>query len=166
MRRLRLTLTLALALVISLLAATTARADGPVITPVSRIVTTPIPFGASCGSFSILFTVDFEGTNISFYDEQNQLLQQIRHGSFTGALYDSADLSKTVPYEGHFTRTFDATTNTITVEGLRFQVLLPGQGIVAMDAGRQVIDTLTGATVTETGQGLAGFTANVCPALS
>ena len=95
MRRLRPAPLLAIALSASLAGATAAKADAPVITPVSRIVTTPIPFGASCGSFSILFTANAKGTNISFYDDQNQLVRQIRPVSFTGTLYNSTDLSKT-----------------------------------------------------------------------
>jgi hypothetical protein len=166
MRLLRPALLLALGLVATLAAATAARADGAVKSPVSRVVTTPIPFGANCGSFNILFTVDFEGTNITFYDDQGNLTRQIRHGSFTGMLYNSTDLSKSAPYDGNFNRTFDAAANTITLEGLRFQVQLPGQGTVAIDAGRQVIDTLTGETVSQSGQGQTAFNAEVCSLLA
>jgi hypothetical protein len=166
MRLLRPAVVVALSLAAALCGATAAKADGPVITPVSRIVTTPIPFGASCGSFSILFTANVEGTNISFYDDNNRLVRQIRHVSFTGTLYNSSDLSKTVPYEGHFTRTFDAAAQTITLTGLNFLVMMPGQGVVAIRVGETVLDSLTGQVVSENGQGFAGFTADVCSALS
>jgi hypothetical protein len=157
---------LGIALVASLLAASTAFADGPVITPAVRLVTTPIPFGVNCGSFQILFTTDFEGTNISFFNDQNQLVRQIRHGSFTGELYNSTDLSKSVPYAGHFNRTFDAASNTVTLTGERFAVNVPGEGTLAIDAGRTVFDAITGAVIDENGQGQPAFNAAVCALLS
>ena len=161
MRRLLIVIALIGALAVP---ATAGAASGPVITPVSRVVTTPIPFGASCGSFVVLFTVNAEGTNISFYDEQSQLVKQIRHLQFTGTLYNSSDLSKSVPYEGAFTRTFDAATNTVTLTGLRFKVQLPGEGVVALDTGEEVFAGGT-TLVSDTGNTFASFVSDVCAAL-
>jgi hypothetical protein len=166
MRRLRPALLTATALIAAGIAATAAKADGPTITPVSLHLTTPIPFGVNCGTFSILWTGDFAGTNITFYDDQNQLVRQIRHGSFTGTLYNSSNLSKSVPYDGSFTRRYDAATNTVTIEGLRFRVQLPGQGTVAIDPGQTVFDGLGPATVSDTGPTASEFDATVCGLLS
>jgi hypothetical protein len=115
--------------VASLVSAGAASADGPVITPVSRVVTTPIPSGASWGAFQVLFTVDAEGTDIDFYDGQNELTREIRHVAFTGTLYNSGDLSKSVPYDGHFTRVFDATTNTFTLTGSATKCGFPARAL-------------------------------------
>jgi hypothetical protein len=128
-------------------------------------VTTPIPFGASCGSFVVLFTVNAEGTNISFYDEQSQLVKQIRHLQFTGTLYNSSDLSKSVPYEGAFTRVYDAATNTATLTGLRLKVQLPGEGVIALDTGQEIFAGGT-TLVSDTGNTFANFVTNVCAALA
>jgi hypothetical protein len=166
MRAVAVAVILGAAAAMSLATASSAYADGPTVTPVSRIVTTPIPFGASCGDFQILFTVDAEGTNIDFYNGQNQLSREIRHVAFTGELYNSDDLSTAVPYDGAFTRVFDATTNTYTLTGQRFQVRLPGQGTVAIDAGREVVDAVTGTATSESGRGLDEFVQEVCAALS
>jgi hypothetical protein len=158
-------LTLALIAAAALCGATAALADGPVITPAKRIVTTPIPFGTSCGSFDVLFTVDAEGTNISFYDDAGNLTRQIRHIAFTGTLYNSTDLSKSVPYDGTFTRTFDAATGAVTLTGLRFRVHPAGGDVVAIDAGQTVFDAV-GGTISEHGPDFADFTAAVCSALA
>jgi hypothetical protein len=166
MRRLRPVLLSVTALIAAGIAATAAKADGPTITPVSLHLTTPIPFGANCGSFSILFTVDFTGTNITFYDDQNQLVRQIRHGSFTGTLYNAGDLSKSVPYDGSFTRRYDAATKTVTIEGLRFRVQLTGQGTLAIDPGQTVFDGLGPGIVSDTGPTAGEFDATVCALLS
>jgi hypothetical protein len=166
MRRLRPVLLTVAALLAAGIAAAAARADGPTITPVSLHLTTPIPFGANCGSFNVLWTGDFTGTNITFYDDQNQLVRQIRHGSFTGTLYNSSDLSKSVPYDGSFTRRYDAAMNTVTIEGLRFRVQLPGQGTVAIDPGKTVFDGLGPGIVSDTGPTAAQFNTTVCALLS
>jgi hypothetical protein len=161
MRRLLIAIALIGALAVP---ASVGAASGPVITPVSRGVTTPIPFGANCGSFVVLFTVNAEGTNISFYDDQSQLVKQIRHVQFTGTLYNSSDLSKSVPYEGAFTRRFDTATNTATLTGLRFKVRLPGEGVVALDTGEEVFAGGT-TLVSDTGNTFASFVSGVCAAL-
>jgi hypothetical protein len=162
MRRLLLLIPLAGALAVP---ATAVCESGPVITPVSRVVTTPIPFGASCGSFVVLFTVDAEGTNISFYDDQDKLVKQIRHLHFTGTLYNSNDLSKSVPYEGALTRTFDAATNTVSLTGLRFKVQLPREGVLALDTGEEIFADGT-TLVSDNGNTFASFVTNVCAALA
>jgi hypothetical protein len=158
-------LILLVALVLPLALATAASASGPVITSFTRDAATPSPFGGgNCGSFVVLFTAHIEGTNISFQDDQGQLVKQIRHVHFTGTLYNSSDLSKSVPYEGAFTRTFEAATNTATLTGLRFKVQLPGEGVVALDTGQEVI---VGPTlVSDTGNTFSNFVADVCAALA
>jgi hypothetical protein len=52
-----------------------------------------------------------------------------------------ADLAPhTVPYEGHFTCTFDALENTATYSGLHFRVHPAGEGVLALDVGREIVD--------------------------
>jgi hypothetical protein len=131
-------LLLLVALSVPLVLAAGAAAAAPVITYTTDQIAQPIPFGINCGSFKVLVTLDAEGTNINFLDDANQLVKQIRHVQFTGTLYNSADLSKSVPYEGDFTRTWDGVANTTTFTGVHFRVLVPGQGVLALDSAREV----------------------------
>ena len=158
-------LILFVALVLPLTLATAASASAPVITSFTRDATMPSPFGGgNCAGFVVLFTAHIEGTNISFFDDEGGLVKQIRHVHFTGTLYNSSDLSKSVPYEGAFTRTFEAATNTVTLTGLRFKVQLPGEGVVALDTGQEVFDGPT--LVSDTGNTFATFVGDVCAALA
>jgi hypothetical protein len=71
-----------------------------------------------------------------------------------------------VPYDGSFTRRYDAAMNTVTIEGLRFRVQLPGQGTVAIDPGKTVFDGLGPGIVSDTGPTAAQFNTTVCGLLS
>ena len=93
----------------------TAAAAGPVFVTQTRTVSTPSP-NFSCrpygDSFDVLSTFTVELDSIQFY-EGSTLVKEIRHVDFTGTLYRSDDLSKTIPYAGKFTRTFDPATTPI-----------------------------------------------------
>jgi hypothetical protein len=158
----RLSLLAALALVLALAAATPAMAENPEHTYGGTEVTVPAPF-AACQGFIVLVTFKSEYNIVNFYDDAGQLVKQIRQVSFTGTLYNSTDLSKSVPYEGDFTRTFDAVENTATYTGLHFRVHVPGEGVLALEVGRDIVDLLSGQQVFFDGNhNLADFDAEIC----
>jgi hypothetical protein len=162
MRRLSLLAALAL-LVLALAAATPAMAENPEHSYGGTEVTVPAPFGVACQGFIVLVTFKSEYNIVDFYDDAGQLVKQIRHVSFTGTLYNSTDLSKSVPYEGDFTRTFDAVENTATYTGLHFRVHVPGEGVLALQVGRDIVDLLSGQQVFLDGNhNLADFAAEIC----
>jgi hypothetical protein len=159
----RLSILAALAMVLAFAAATPAMAENPEHTYGGTQVTVPAPFGATCDGFIVLVTFKSEYNIVNFYDDAGQLVKQIRQVSFTGTLYNSTDLSKAVPYEGDFTRTFDAVENTATYTGLHFRVHLPGEGVLALEVGRDIVDLLSGQQVFFDGNhNLADFTAEIC----
>ena len=142
----------------------TVLAAGPVITSDLISATNPVPTGFDCGSFQVLATFTVERQNITFYDEAGNKLRQIRHASFTGTLYNSVT-GASLPYEGAFNRTEDFVAHTVTFTGLRFAVQIPGQGILALDAGQTVLDVSTNppALIFEAGQ--HEFNTQICQLL-
>jgi hypothetical protein len=161
---------LVLAVVIAAAAfAVTAQASAPVIFNASLTVDTPdlnfpcAPYGYS---FDTLATFTVDRHYVQFYDGST-LTKEIRHIQFTGTLYRSDDLSKTIPYAGNWTRTYDAAADTITTDGL-FRYSHPdGSGMVAMSAGRTVASASNpGPPVTETGLLEPAWEAGVCAYLA
>ena len=53
---------------------------------------------------------------------------------------NSTDGARSVPYEGHWNRTLDIQANTLVITGLEMQVVLPSQGAIAKNVGRNVLD--------------------------
>jgi hypothetical protein len=146
-----------------------AMADGPARTYGSQQITTPVPLfppGQTCAGFTPLITVASEYNIIDFYDDSGRLVKQIRHVSFTGTIYNSTDLSKSVPYDGHFTRTFDLVENSVTFTGLHFRVHAAGEGVRALDVGRVILDLASGAQTFGAGNhNSAHFNADICSLL-
>ena len=158
----RLSLLAALALVLALAAVTPAMAENPDHTFGGTEVTVPSPF-AACEGFIVLVTFKSEYNIVNFYDDAGQLVKQIRQVSFTGTLYNSTDLSKSVPYEGDFTRTFDPVENTATYTGLHFRVHVPGEGVLALEVGRDIVDLVSGQQIFLDGNhNFADFDAEIC----
>jgi hypothetical protein len=153
----------ALALVLALAVATPATAENPEHSYGGTEVTVPAPFGVACEGFIVLVTFKSEYNIVSFYDDAGRLVKEIRHVTFTGTLYNSTDLSKSVPYEGDFTRTFDAVENTVTFTGLHFRVHVPGEGVLALLVGRELLDLMSGQQVFFDGNhNRADFAAEIC----
>ena len=145
-----------------------ARADAPVNFTTTLTVTTPSP-NISCTpygySFDTLATFTVTRHYIQFYDGST-LVKEIRHIDFTGTLYRSDDLTKTIPYAGKWTRTTDFAANTATSTGL-FRYSHPdGSGMVALDAGRTVQDATTNATFSDTGPTQIEWQMGVCAYLA
>ena len=122
----------------------TAAADRPEMFTERLTVTTPgfnfscVPYGYP---FNALATFTVERRYIRFYDASGRLAKEIRHIDFDGMLYRSDDLSKTIPYAGAFTRTFDVDARTITFTGLFRYSRTDRSGMLAVDAGRTVVST-------------------------
>lgn len=93
-----------------------------------------------CAGFTINYSFSATGRATQVYDASGNATQETRHVSFTGTLMNSTDPTKSVPYEGHWNRTLNFQTNTLVFTGLNMQVVLPGQGAIAKDVGRNVLD--------------------------
>ena len=148
--------------------AATASADAPLNFTQTLTVTTPSP-NISCKpygySFDTLATFTVTRHYLQFYDGST-LVKEIRHIDFTGTLYRSDDLTKTIPYAGKWTRTTDFVANTATSTGL-FRYSHPdGSGMVALDAGRTVQDATTNATFSDTGPTQVEWQMGVCAYLA
>src|SRR6266568_495922 len=117
-------------------------------------------------SFNTLSTFDVVRHYIQFYDDSNNLVKEIRHIDFTGTLYRSDDMSKTVPYAGNWTRTLDVAANTVTNTGL-FRYSHPdGSGMISLDAGKTVQDASTFNTLSDTGPTQIEWEQAVCAYLA
>jgi len=132
-------------LVALLLVPAAAAAGKPVITTSTFSETTP-DLNFECGpygySFDVLATFTVTRRSIQFFDGE-ELVKEIRHVEFEGTLYKSTDMSKTVPYAGRFTRTFDAVRNTVSFSGLVRYSHPKGSGMVALGAGHELLDADT-----------------------
>jgi len=161
--------TLLISVIAGLALAASASASAPVIftaelnqtTPVPNIACTPYGYG-----FDTLATFDVVRHFIQFYDGSGTLVKEIRHIEFTGTLYRTDDLSKTIPYAGNWTRTLDVAANTVVNTGL-FRYSHPdGGGMVSLDAGRTVQDATTFDTLSDTGPTQVEWQKAVCAYLA
>jgi hypothetical protein len=119
---------------------------------------------ANCGSFAVNFVSSIDAHYEQFFNDSGQLVLERRHVQFTGTL-TNATTGATLPYEGNFTRTFDAGASTVALIGERRKIELSGQGVLAIAAGRLVIDIRTGSLVSQSGQSDEDFTAAMCSLL-
>ncbi len=119
---------------------------------------------ASCGSFAVNFVASIDARYEQFFNDSGQLVLERRHVQFTGTL-TNATTGATLPYEGNFTRTFDVAASTVTLVGERRKTEVSGQGVLAIAAGRLVINTRTGAIVSESGRTDESYNAAICSLL-
>jgi hypothetical protein len=154
------------AVALTLAPVTPAIADNPEHTIGGQQITSPIPFfprGETCDGFIPLITFSSRYNIIDFYDEAGGLVKEIRHVRFTGTLYNSTDPSKSIPYEGNFTRTVYPAENTVIFTGLHFAVHTPGMGVPALEVGRAIIDLVSGEqTFTDGNHNREDFAAEIC----
>ena len=155
--------------VAALALAASASASAPVIFTAELNQTTPVP-NIPCTAygygFDTLATFDVVRHFIQFYDGSGNLVKEIRHIDFTGTLYRTDDLSKTVPYAGNWTRTMDVAANTVTSTGL-FRYSHPdGSGMISLDAGKTVQNGTTFDTLSDTGPTQIDWQKAVCAYLA
>jgi hypothetical protein len=146
-----------------------ASASAPVMFTQESSQTTPVP-NISCApygySFNTLATFDVVRRYIQFYDDSGNLVKEIRHIDFTGTLYRSDDMSKTIPYAGKWTRTLDVAANTVVSTGLFRYSHADGSALITLDAGRTVQDASTFATLSDTGPTQVEWQQAVCAYLA
>jgi hypothetical protein len=162
-------LALLTAVVVALGVAASASASAPVIATATIDQSTPVtnfdctPYGYS---FSVLSTFTVTRRSIQFFDDNGNLAKEIRHVDFTGTLYRSDDLAKTIPYAGIWNRTLDVAANTITNTGLMRYSHPDGSGMLALDPGKSVVDIGTFTTLVDTGPTGAAWMAGICAYLA
>lgn len=163
----RIALLISVAAALSL--AASASAAAPVIVTVEVNQTVPVP-NISCTaygySFGTLATFDVVRRSIMFTDDSGNLVKEIRHVDFTGTLYRTDDLSKTIPYAGTWTRTLDVAANTVVSTGLFRYSHSDGSPMIALDAGRTVQDASTFDTLSDTGPTQIDWQKAVCAYLA
>jgi hypothetical protein len=103
-----------------------------------------------CGSGADSFDVDENGTThrsyIYFYDQDGNLTERILHVFPLAGTFSNAVTGKSVPESAQFTITVtlltpgDFSTAQYAFTGLYAKVILPGGGIILLDAGAIVYD--------------------------
>jgi hypothetical protein len=152
----------AVALTLALTA--TASASAPVITTTTFTVPAPDPNEVNFGcapygyGFDVLSSFTVTRHSILFVDAAGNLKKEIRHVQF--------DVSKTIPYAGNWTLTIDVAAGTLTNTGLARYSHPGGSGMVALDAGRTIIDLATFDAIVDTAQLGADWERGVCSYLA
>jgi hypothetical protein len=111
----------------------------------------PVPYGVSCGTFSV--RVNLVGTRnvTAFYGADGALERRIRHSSYEGTLINSVT-GASVPHVGHFTIFDDLTAGTSTITGMLSRTVVEGDGLVWRNIGRIELSLANGAVLFEAGE--------------
>jgi hypothetical protein len=148
MRRRFLQVLLALALgVCSLAFAFPASAVLPDIEPFHFEGTEPF---TSCDGFDIIINFEVDGLYTAFFDQQGNLVREQIHIRGTGELVNTVT-GKTETGSSPTMVIVDYKRGTETTVGLIFHNNIPGEGIVALSAGRITFNLDTGEVVFEGG---------------
>jgi hypothetical protein len=118
----------------------------------------------SCGTFNVNLVAHIDAHFEQFFDASGQLALERRHVQFTGTL-TNAITGASVPYEGNYIRTLDVPAGTVSLIGLRRETAVDGQ-VLAMAAGSLLINTRTGATISESGRTDESYNAAICALLT
>jgi hypothetical protein len=98
------------------------------------------------------------GTHVDvtrFYKLSGELVREVRRVSYAGVLTSNAQPDVTGTRLGHFVATIESESGVatrITFTGLTAMVMVEGHGIVALDAGRVVVDPVAGAILSAAGR--------------
>jgi hypothetical protein len=132
----------------------------------------PVPYGVSCGAFTVRVNLAGERHVIAFYDAAGALARRIRHASYEGALINSVT-GASVPHEGRFQIFDDYGAGTTTITGRLSRTVIPGEGLVWRNIGRIQMSLATGAVLFEAGEhgtwdvlGDPSIAEDLCAALS
>ena len=128
-------LVLAALVVASLVIPAASVAKGPVISENDDTTPQSILEWGDCPTFIVDATYMADRRNEDFSDAQGNLVLERRHVSYTGVLYNDSNPSKSLPYSGDFTLTFDFIAGTVKNSGLVDHVIVPGQGVINVTAG-------------------------------
>jgi len=96
------------------------------------------PF-VTCSGFNVIGDFSVERDDVTFFDSSGTPIKMVIHAHFVGTLTNSVT-GKLLSDDGNRIITFDLPNNTVTNTGLNLKVVVPGQGILVIDAGRIVID--------------------------
>jgi hypothetical protein len=118
-----------------------------------------------CHGAPVIVNLEGERRFMTVYDEAGQAVLSRRHLSFNGTL-SSPVTSQSVPHIGHATITDDFQENTSTITGLLHYTVLPGQGMIFIDAGIIVITEGEISFVGGPHQSFAHETDALCAALA
>jgi hypothetical protein len=133
--------------VVSLAVASSASAIPP---KTERFSQSGTGFWTSCEGFDIIVNFEFTGMITEFYDQNGDLVRVRGWFHGTGELVNTeTGRTETGSSPSMFFDNFR--TETTSVVGLQFHNNVPGQGIVALDAGRIVIDWATDEVIFEAG---------------
>jgi hypothetical protein len=148
MRRCVLQVLLALALGVCLLAfAAPALAVSPEFHPFHLEGTQLV---ANCDGFDVIVNYQIDGLYTGFYDKQGNLVREQIQFRGTGELVNTVT-GKTETGSSPAMEIVDYKRGTDTTVGLIFHNNIPGQGIVALAAGRIIFNLDTGEVVFEGG---------------
>jgi hypothetical protein len=117
-----------------------------------------------CDGADILATFDITRRVITFLDGNGNPIRRIRIAAIPGAL-TNLQTGATLQTTGVRVIFDDFGTGTFTSTGTNVHIVVPGEGTLALGAGRLVLDA-EGNVVLETGRQDAGLTEAVCAALS
>jgi hypothetical protein len=146
-----------------LLMVSPASAGQPVVVVRHAVFTETLdPLGASCPGFDFLENNTTTRTITDFYDESGNLLRETQQVSLVGEIVNSTDLTKMLPYYGHFTVTL--ADDQITITGLQFETIIDGHHL-AFANGYQFVDFTTGEFIYH-GQNNYVFPDVICNPLS
>jgi hypothetical protein len=93
----------------------------------------------TCSGFDVIGDFSVERDDVTFFDSSGTPIKMVIHAHFVGTLANSVT-GKSLSDDGNRIITFDLPNNTVTNTGLNLKVVVPGQGIIVIDAGRIVID--------------------------
>ena len=145
--------------------AQTAAADQPTVVVRNLVQVEALdPLGVSCPGFDILENNTTTRTITDFYDRDGNFLKETQHVSLVGEIVNSTDLSKTLPYYGHWTYFFTNDPNVFSIIGLQFETIIDGHHL-AFANGNQFVDFNTG-TFGYHGQNNYVFPDVICDPLS
>ena len=110
-----------------------------------------VPYGVSCGSFSVKVELAGEREFRFVYDAGGALVERDRHISYEGRLSNSVT-GATVPHVGSFAVVDDFVAGTSTITGMLSRTVVPGEGLIWRNIGRVVLSLASGAVLFEAGE--------------
>ena len=111
----------------------------------------PVPYGVSCGAFTVRVNLSGGREVTAFYDANGALQRRIRHAWFEGTLINSVT-GASVPHEGRFTIFDDFGTGTSTITGRLSRTVIAGEGLIWRNIGRIQMSLANGAVLFEAGE--------------
>jgi hypothetical protein len=93
------------------------------------------PHFLACPDFSVRLEIDVSRRITTFYDAAGAPIRMVLHVTGSGTLSNPLS-GKSLPDEGHFTRTIDLVTGTATFSGAMRVDTAPGVGVVFQAVGR------------------------------